>query len=105
MLELFQGDFAFRPHQKEEEEEEEEEEGKIKIKITSCHAIEPAARTYNSSNYTRDRYRIMQHRKNPSLNDVDQSKKPRHGSIDETEADDLDVVAAQKQDMRYLPRH
>jgi hypothetical protein len=102
MLELFRGDFAFRPHQKEEEEEEER---KNKIKITSCHAIEPAARTYNSSNYTRDRYRIMQHRKKPGLDDVDQSKKPRHGSIDETEADDLDVVAAQKQDMRYLPRH
>jgi hypothetical protein len=38
----------------------------------------------------------MQHRKKSSLNDFDQSKKPRHGSIDETEADDLDVVAAQK---------
>jgi len=44
MLELFQGDFAFWPHQ--EEEEEEEEEGKFfKKKITSCHAMEPAART------------------------------------------------------------
>jgi hypothetical protein len=103
MLELFQGDFAFRPHQREEEEEEEE--GKKNLKITSCHAIEPAARTYNSSNYTRDRYRIMQHRKKPSLYDVDESKKPGHGSIDKTEADDLDVVEAQKQDMRYLPRH
>jgi hypothetical protein len=98
MLELFQGDFVFRPHQKEEQVEEQEWENKIKV--TSCHAIEPAARTYNSSNYTRDRYRIMQHRKKPSLNEVDQSKKPRHGSIAETGADDLDVVAAQKQHTR-----